>query len=178
MIRSRAEIATWLKWLTYIGMKLIWQLCALCLRCDVVAIQFEVKLILIKKNQILLFSSLLFIHYLSFTVSAKCFNWHRYGDKTPKSISARIFSVIWILFGLIGMAIFTGNVTSALTALSLENGPGSLSGLKVKIKCKAIKSSPYKPKDTRINACWIFHPYCLYTYFYIGVDNVLEFWAK
>ena len=159
-------------------MKLIWQLCALCLLCDVVALQFEVKRILTKKSKIIVFFSPLQCTFCHLQCKRNVLNWHRYGDKTPKSIAARIFSVIWILFGLIGMAIFTGNVTSALTALSLENGPGSLSGLKVKIKCKAIKSPPYKPKDTSINACWIFHPYCLYTYFCIGVDNVLGFWAK
>ena len=33
---------------------------------------------------------------------------------------ARIFSVVWILFGLIAMAIFMAYVTTALTALSLQ----------------------------------------------------------
>lgn len=33
-----------------------------------------------------------------------------YGDKAPKSVLARIFSVIWIQFSLIIMAVFTANV--------------------------------------------------------------------
>lgn len=54
-----------------------------------------------------------------------------YGDKSPKSIVARTFSIIWIMLGLIIMAIFTANVTSALTAVSLELTPSSLNGVKV-----------------------------------------------
>ena len=54
-----------------------------------------------------------------------------YGDKAPKSIVARIFSIIWILLGLIFMAIFMANTTSALTALSLQLEPTDLVGLKV-----------------------------------------------
>jgi len=55
----------------------------------------------------------------------------RYGDKAPKSIVARIFSIIWILLGLIFMAIFMANITSALTALSLQLEPTDLVGVKV-----------------------------------------------
>lgn len=54
-----------------------------------------------------------------------------YGDKAPKSAVARIFSVVWILFGLIAMAIFMANVTTTLTALSLQNEPTSLHGVQV-----------------------------------------------
>ncbi|XP_068685984.1 uncharacterized protein [Montipora foliosa] len=54
-----------------------------------------------------------------------------YGDKSPKSVVARIFSIIWITLGLITMAVFTANVTSALTASSLKLTPSSLSGAKV-----------------------------------------------
>ncbi|XP_078381082.1 uncharacterized protein LOC144663874 isoform X2 [Oculina patagonica] len=56
-----------------------------------------------------------------------------YGDKAPKSIVARIFSIIWILLGLIIMAIFMANVTSALTSLSLQLEPSSFAGLKVAV---------------------------------------------
>ena len=55
----------------------------------------------------------------------------RYGDKAPKSIVARIFSIFWILLGLIIMAIFMANITSALTALSLQLEPPDLAGVKV-----------------------------------------------
>ena len=58
----------------------------------------------------------------------------RYGDKAPKSAMARIFSVVWILFGLIAMAIFMANVTTALTALSLKLEPTSLRGVQVSLK--------------------------------------------
>ena len=47
---------------------------------------------------------------------------------------ARIFSVVWILFGLIAMAIFMANVTTALTALSLQLEPTSLRGVQVCLK--------------------------------------------
>ncbi|XP_078381083.1 uncharacterized protein LOC144663874 isoform X3 [Oculina patagonica] len=56
-----------------------------------------------------------------------------YGDKVPKSIPGRIFSIIWILVGIINMTIFTANVTSALTALSLDLEPSSLVDLKVAV---------------------------------------------
>ena len=64
---------------------------------------------------------------------SKYFNFHlfSYGDKSPKSIVARSFSIIWIMIGLIIMAIFTANVTSSLTAVSLELTPSSLIGVKV-----------------------------------------------
>ena len=54
-----------------------------------------------------------------------------YGDKTPKSIFARVFAIFWILFGAIVMAIFTANVTSALIAHSLEMAQTKIAGLKV-----------------------------------------------
>ena len=47
---------------------------------------------------------------------------------------ARIFSVVWILFGLIAMAIFMAYVTTALTALSLQLEPNSLRGVQVTLK--------------------------------------------
>lgn len=55
---------------------------------------------------------------------------HRYGDKVPKSVVARIFSVIWIILGLISMSMIMAHITSTLTALSLEQEL-SLKGLKV-----------------------------------------------
>ena len=57
----------------------------------------------------------------------------RYGDKSPKSLPARIFSIVWILVGLIVMAIFTANVTSALTALSLDTKTSSFANKKVRL---------------------------------------------
>lgn len=54
----------------------------------------------------------------------------RYGDKVPKSVVARIFSVIWIISGLISMSMIMAHITSTLTALSLEQEL-SLKDLKV-----------------------------------------------
>ena len=62
---------------------------------------------------------------------------HRYGDKTPKSVVGRIFSIIWIQLGLVIMAIFMAHITSALTVLNLEMGLGSLAGKKV---CESLLS--------------------------------------
>ena len=59
------------------------------------------------------------------------FSFDRYGDMAPKSILARIFSVVWILLSLIIMAIFMANVTSALTSFSLQLEPSSLDGVDV-----------------------------------------------
>lgn len=57
----------------------------------------------------------------------------RYGDKAPKSIVARIFCIIWILglLGLIIMAIFVANITSALKAFSMQLDPDDLVNVKV-----------------------------------------------
>lgn len=62
---------------------------------------------------------------------------HRYGDKTPKSVVGRIFSIIWIQLGLVIMAIFMAHITTALTVLNLEMGLGSLAGKKV---CERLSS--------------------------------------
>ena len=67
----------------------------------------------------------------------QCSMLHRYGDKTPKSVVGRIFSIIWIQLGLVIMAIFMANITSALTVLNLEMGLGSLVGKKV---CESLLS--------------------------------------
>ncbi|XP_031555996.1 uncharacterized protein LOC116292781 [Actinia tenebrosa] len=46
-----------------------------------------------------------------------------YGDKTPKSIFGRVFGVIWILVGIVIVAMFTATVTNALTLINsgIEN---------------------------------------------------------
>ena len=76
----------------------------------------------------------------------------RYGDKAPKSIVARIFSIIWILLGLIIMAIFMANITSALTALSLQLEPTNLVGVKVcpKAYCAFIDFNMLKDEEQYI----------------------------
>ena len=43
----------------------------------------------------------------------------RYGDKTPKSLPARIYSAVWMIVGMIILSIFTSEVTSGLTSKEL-----------------------------------------------------------
>ena len=57
--------------------------------------------------------------------------FHRYGDKTPKSNIARVVSVMWILTGVISMAVFVAHVTSVLTSYTLEQDNVTLKGKKV-----------------------------------------------
>ena len=40
----------------------------------------------------------------------------RYGDKTPKSLLARIYSAVWIIVGMVIFSVFTGEVASNLTS--------------------------------------------------------------
>ena len=53
-----------------------------------------------------------------------------YGDKTPKFVFGRIFGVLWILTGLVVIAIFTATATSALSISASELS--ALEGAKVK----------------------------------------------
>eukprot|EP00794_Sanderia_malayensis_P015286 gene15286-16863_t len=41
---------------------------------------------------------------------------HGYGDKTPTSFAGRSFAMIWMLVGMVNLAIFTGALTSAFTS--------------------------------------------------------------
>eukprot|EP00794_Sanderia_malayensis_P019204 gene19204-21128_t len=43
-----------------------------------------------------------------------------YGDKAPKSLIGRLFSVIWISMGLVLIALFTASITSAMTSALLS----------------------------------------------------------
>lgn len=62
--------------------------------------------------------------------------FHRYGDKTPKSNTARVVSVMWILTGVISMAVFVAHVTSVLTSYTLEQDEVTIKGKKVGDKGK------------------------------------------
>ena len=42
----------------------------------------------------------------------------RYGDKTPRFIFGRLFGVLWILTGLVVIAMFTATTTGALSISS------------------------------------------------------------
>ena len=41
----------------------------------------------------------------------------RYGDKTPKSVLARLFAVMWILIGVTVCSVMTATLTDALTSV-------------------------------------------------------------
>jgi hypothetical protein len=43
-----------------------------------------------------------------------------YGDKTVVSIPARIFTVIWTLFGLVTFGIMMGSLSAALETMTFE----------------------------------------------------------
>ena len=44
----------------------------------------------------------------------------RYGDKTPKSMLARAYSVVWMLVGIVTISIVTAEITSTLTTTELQ----------------------------------------------------------
>ena len=46
-----------------------------------------------------------------------------YGDKTPKSVCARLYSVIWIMTGIIGFGILTGQLTGEIVKASSPPPP-------------------------------------------------------
>jgi len=51
-----------------------------------------------------------------------------YGDKVPRTIYGRMFSVLWILTGVCLIAIFTAAVTSAITVSSVDSDCKSTQG--------------------------------------------------
>ena len=46
---------------------------------------------------------------------------YRYGDKAPRSFSARLFGVFWILVGLVIISTFTATITTVLTTTTLTS---------------------------------------------------------
>ena len=58
------------------------------------------------------------------------FGRHSYGDRTPKSLCGRLFGVLWILTGLIVIAMFTASATSSLTLATVDTDFG-IQGQKV-----------------------------------------------
>ncbi|KAM7434885.1 hypothetical protein ABFA07_015103 [Porites harrisoni] len=53
-----------------------------------------------------------------------------YGDKTPKSVAARLFAVGWIMIGVTICSILTATLSSALTSVTVES-VGVIAGIKV-----------------------------------------------
>lgn len=71
-----------------------------------------------------------------------------YGDRSPRGFLARIFAIVWVLVGLVITSIFTGVVTTSLTAITLSTDV-KLYGAKVGF---SQISSTYFPKAW----IWIF----------------------
>lgn len=63
-----------------------------------------------------------------------------YGDKTPKSGSARILTIIWMFTGIVVISIFSGTVTAKITATQFMTLAGSETALRLN-KIAAVKNS-------------------------------------
>ena len=61
----------------------------------------------------------------------------RYGDLVPRGSGPRLFAIVWILVGMINLAIFTGALTTAITATQVYSDP-SLYGVEVCLQKKLI----------------------------------------
>ncbi|KAJ7390406.1 hypothetical protein OS493_025663 [Desmophyllum pertusum] len=56
---------------------------------------------------------------VEYQFSAASFSFS-YGDRSPRGFVARIFAIVWVLVGLVITSIFTGVVTTSLTAITLS----------------------------------------------------------
>lgn len=45
---------------------------------------------------------------------------NRYGDRSPRSVPARIFGIMWTLTGLVIISILIGAIASSLTSVTVE----------------------------------------------------------
>lgn len=59
------------------------------------------------------------INLIQLVISA--FFYFRYGDKTPRSLLARLFAIVWMVSGIILLSMFTAQVSSRLTAQELRS---------------------------------------------------------
>ena len=59
------------------------------------------------------------INLIQLMISA--FFYFRYGDKTPRSLLARLFAIVWMVSGIILLSMFTAQVSSRLTAQELRS---------------------------------------------------------
>ena len=55
-----------------------------------------------------------------------------YGDKTPKFLVSKIFTVIWILFGITVVATFTASITTEISSVTTPTTP-TMAGKKIGI---------------------------------------------
>ena len=62
---------------------------------------------------------------LIFNTSLKCSPYHyrffvcsynRYGDRSPRSLLARMYAAVWMIIGMVTLSTFTADVSSVLTA--------------------------------------------------------------
>lgn len=62
---------------------------------------------------------------LIFNTSPKCNHYHyhfflcsynRYGDRSPRSLLARMYAAVWMIIGMVTLSTFTADVSSVLTA--------------------------------------------------------------
>lgn len=79
-------------------------------------------------------------------------SFYRYGDRSPKSILARIFCIFWILCGIILVSLFTGLVTAALSisATPVYNIPGAKVGYKFPLAFRIKQIEVYKYSVRRL----------------------------
>jgi ABC-type amino acid transport substrate-binding protein len=63
-----------------------------------------------------------------------------YGDKTPKSGSARVLTIIWMFTGVIVISIFSGTVTAKITATQFNTLAGSETALRLN-RIAAVRNS-------------------------------------
>ena len=59
------------------------------------------------------------INLIQLVISA--FFYFSYGDKTPRSLLARLFAIVWMVSGIILLSMFTAQVSSRLTAQELRS---------------------------------------------------------
>ena len=70
-----------------------------------------------------------------------CIFVNRYGDRSPRSIPARILGIIWTLIGLVIISVLVGALATTLTSVTVEQ-PIILYGSKV-IKLSLAHSLAY-----------------------------------
>lgn len=101
------------------------------------------------KNSKICFSSiLLFITFgdslgkniLKSTLYFPLLLFYRYGDRSPRSIAARIFSIAWTLTGLVIIGVLVGAIASSLTSVNVQKDI-TLYGTKVSSYRSAFKFS-------------------------------------
>ena len=68
-----------------------------------------------------------------------------YGDIAPVGVPGRVFAIIWILAGLVIIAIFTGAIATSLTVVAMSSSL-KLYGTKVRFIIKAFVEKKSKRK--------------------------------